>query len=137
MIEDVFPGVSALTVDEAQKRVLESLARVGTTPQKLARKCKVLASRGIPNHAIAEGTGLSRPTVIATYKGFLTRGLQALRQPQKRKRSRSVLTSELEQKILDTTLKTRGNPLECTSARARQLGVSRMMLQRVRQRYET
>jgi len=39
-------------------------------------------------------------------------GSQALRQPQKRKRSRRVPTTELEQKILDTTLKTR--PLDAS-----------------------
>ena len=123
----MFPGAAALAVHEAQKRVLESLARAGTTPQKLARKCEVilLGSQGIPNHAIAERTGLSRPTVIATRKGFRTRGLEALRQPQKRKRSRSVLTSELEQKILDTTLKTRPADGTHWSVRvlARQLGI--------------
>jgi DNA-binding CsgD family transcriptional regulator len=99
----VFPPATALAVDEAQKRELESLARAGSTPPKLARQCAVilLASQGIPNHAIAQRTGLSRPTVIATRQGFLTGGLEALCQRQKRNRRRSVLTTELEQKILE------------------------------------
>ncbi len=90
------------------------------------------------SRTLAQQTGLSRPTVIATRKGFLAGGLNALRQRQKRKRGRPVLTPELEQKILDTTLKTR--PAEGThwSVRvlARQLGISRMMVQRVWQRHE-
>jgi len=136
----VFSPATALAVDEAQKRELESLARAGSTPQKLARQCEVilLASQGIPNHAIAQRTGLSRPTVIATRKGFLTGGLAALRQRQKRNRRRSALTPELEQKILDTTLKTRPADGTHWSVRvlAQQLGISRMMVQRVWQRYE-
>ena len=136
----MFPRAAALVVNEAQKRELESLARAGTTPQKLARQCEVilLASQGISNHAIAQQTGLSRPTVIATRKGFLTRGLEALRRRQKRNRRRSVLTPELEQKILDTTLKTRPADGTHWSVRvlARQLGISRMMVQRVWQGYE-
>jgi len=110
----------------------------GTTPQKLARQCEVilLASQGAPNHAIAQQTGLSRPTVIATRKSFLAGGLEALR--QRRKRGRSVLTPELEEKILDTTMKTR--PAEGThwSVRVlpRQLGISRMMVERVWQSHE-
>ncbi len=68
----MFSSAAALAVDEGQKRQLESLARAGTTPQKLARKCEVilLASQGVPNHAIAQQTGLSRPTVIAARARF-------------------------------------------------------------------
>src|SRR5215475_10515238 len=105
----MFVPAAALDVDDAQKRQLEFLVRAGTTPQKIARKCRVvlLASQGVPNHSIAQQTGLSRPTVLATRTAFCRSGVQAVRQPQKRKRSRRVLTPELEQKILDTTLKTR------------------------------
>jgi hypothetical protein len=38
----MFPGAAGLAVDNGQKRQLESLARAGTTPQKLARKCEVI-----------------------------------------------------------------------------------------------
>ena len=136
----MFRTAAALSVDEGQRRQLESLVRAWTTPQMLARKCEavLLASQGVPNHAIAQRTGLSRPTVIATRKGFLTGGLEALRRRQKRKRRRSVLAPELEQKILDTTLKTRpaGGTHWSVRVLARQMGISRMMVQRVWQRYE-
>ena len=136
----MFPRAPALPVNEAQKQELEALARAGTTPQKLARQCEVilLASLGIPNQAIAQQTGLSRPTVIATRKGFLTGGLAALGQRPGRHRRRWVLTPELEQKILDTTLKTRPADGTHWSVRvlARQLRISRMMVQRVWQRHE-
>jgi len=127
-------------IDASQKRELESLARDGRTPQRLGRKCEaiLLASQGVSNHSIAQQTGLSRPTVLTTRTAFLGEGVEALRRLQKRRRLRPKLTPELEQKILDTTLKTR--PLDAThwSVRglARQLGVARMMVHRVWQRYD-
>jgi transposase len=134
----MFIRAAALIINEAQKQQLESWARAGTTPQRVARKCKVilLASQGVSNHSIAQQTGLSRPTVLATCAAFRRNGCEALRQPQKRQRSARVLTSELQQKILDTTLKTRPPNATHWSVRglARHLRVSRMMVHRVWQR---
>src|SRR5438270_5347428 len=136
----MFTRATALTIDETQKRHLEAWARAGTTPQRVARKCQaiLLASQGVSNHSIAQQTGLSRPTVLATRAAFGRGGFEALRQPQKRKRSRRVLTAELEQKILDTTMKTRPPDDTHWSVRtlARRLRVSRMMVHRVWQRYD-
>lgn len=136
----MFTRAAALVVDGAQKRQLESLARAGSTPQRTARKCQVilLASQGVSNHAIAQQTGLSRPTVLAARSAFAKRGMDALRKPQKRKRSRRVLKEELEQRILDATLKTRPADGTHWSVRvlANKLGVSRMMVQRVWQRHD-
>ena len=136
----MFTRAAALTLDEAQRQQLESWVRAGTTPQRLARKCEaiLLASQGVSNHSIAQQTGLSRPTVLATRAAFCRGGVQAVRQPQKRKRSGRVLTPELEQKILDTTLKTRPADASPWSVRglAPQLQVSRMMVHRVWQGYD-
>src|SRR6202051_2563699 len=86
---------------------------------------------GLSNHLIAQQTGLSRPTVLAARVAFSKRGTAGICEPQKRKRSRRVLTPELEQRILDTTLKTRPADATHWSARvlASKLGVSRMMVQ--------
>jgi DNA-binding CsgD family transcriptional regulator len=136
----MFTRAAALAVDEAQRRQLKALARAGTTPQGTARKCQVilLASEGMSNHAIAQQTGLSRPTILAARSAFGKRGVEALSEPQKRKRAPRVLTAELEQTILDTTLKTRPSDGTHWSVRvlAAKLGVSRMMVQRVWQRYD-
>jgi transposase len=106
-------------------------------PAGPARRCQVIlmASQGLSNHLIARQTGLSRRTVLAA---FATRGNAGICEPQKRKRSRRVLTPELEQRILDTTLKTRPADATHWSARvlAAKLGVSRMMVHRLWQRYE-
>src|SRR5215469_3661127 len=136
----MFTCATALMMDDSQKRQLESWARAGSTPQRMARKCQVilLANRGISNYAIAQQTGLSRPTVLATRAAFARGGCEALRQSQKRRRPQRRLTSELEQKILDTTLKTRPPSATHWSVRelARHLRVSRMRVHRVWQRHD-
>jgi len=135
----VFTPAAALALDPAQKHALESLARAGATPQSVARKCRVilLASQGVSNNLIAHQTGLSRPTVIATRNAFSREGLDAIRRRQRRKRSRRVRTPELEQKILDTTLKTRPPDATHWSVRtlARHLGVKRTLVHEVWQKY--
>jgi len=136
----MFVPAAAMTIDEGQRRQLDSLLRAGATPQKTVRKCQVilLAGQGVANHAIAQQTGLSRPTVLATRAAFARLGAAGICAPQNRKRSRRILTPELEQRILDTTLKTRPNGATQWSARvlAAKLGVSRMMVHRVWQRYD-
>jgi len=118
----MFTRAAPLPIDAAQKQQLESWARAGTTPQRMARKCEVLllASQGISNRSIAQQTALSRPTVLATRAAFCRGGFEALRQPHQRQRPRRVLSPELEQKILDTTLNpaaARRHPLERARAR--------------------
>src|ERR1700693_4010464 len=136
----MFARAQALTVGEKQKNQLEALIRSGSTPQRTARRCQVvlMASQGLSNHLIAQQTGLSRPTVLAARATFAKRGTAGICEPQKRKRSRRVLTPELEHRILDTTLKTRPADATHWSARglAAKLGVSRMMVQRLWQRYD-
>src|SRR5579863_3042218 len=136
----MFAPAAALSLQESQVHQLRSLARAGTTTQRVARRCRVilLAHEGTSNNAIAEQLGLSRPTVNATRAAFLRGGIEAIQKDPKRKRSRRVLNKELEQRILDTTLKTK--PPEGThwSVRgmAQRLGVSRMLVQRVWQRFD-
>ena len=136
----MFTAAEALPLESGQKQVLEALARAGSTPQLVASKCKaiLLASAGTPNNAIAQQTGLSRPTVIATRALFIDGGVEAIRRRQKRRRSRRVLTPELEQRILDTTLKTRPPNATHWSVRtlASHLGVTRTLVHGVWQRYE-
>lgn len=136
----MFSPASALPLDAPQKQALEAMARAGRTSQMLARKCKaiLLASQGLPNNGIAQQTGLSRPTVIATRSAFVRGGVEAIGQRQKRKRSRRVLTPELEQRILDATLKTRPPDATHWSVRtmARHLGLTRTLVHGVWQRHD-
>src|ERR1022692_3644451 len=110
----MFSPAAALPLQDWQIQQLKTLARAGATTQRVARRCRVilLANEGTPNNAIAQQLGLSRPTVNATRAAFLKGGIEAIQRDPKRKRSRRVLNKELEQRILDTTLKTK--PLDGT-----------------------
>jgi transposase len=134
----MFTPAAPLALQAAQRQQLEVLVRAGTTPQRLARRCQVilLASHGVANHAIAQQTGLSRPTVLATRAAFVRGGLEALGHRPRRQRAGRVRTPAVEQQILDATLKTRPATGTHWSVRtlAKQLGLSRMMVQRVWQR---
>jgi hypothetical protein len=136
----MFARAAALAVNDEQRRQLDAFIRSGATPQRIVRKCQaiLLASQGVSNHSIAQQTELSRPTILAIRAAFARRGVEGVCESQKRKRSRRVLTPELEQRILDTTLKTRPADATHWSARvlAAKLGVSRMMVQRVWQRFD-
>ena len=70
---------------------------------------------------------------------FAAQHMEAVTGIRKRKRQGKVLTAELEQKIVDTTLKSRpGDGSTHWSVRmlARQLGISRTMVHRVWQRHD-
>src|ERR1700680_4173206 len=131
----------ALALSAGQKSELEGLVRSGGTPQKVALRCRLLllAHEGIANRSIAEQLKLSRPTVLALRDAFAKDGLAAVTGIRKRRRRGNVLTPELEQKIVDTTVKTRpGDGSTHWSVRmlARQLRISRTIVHRVWQRHD-
>ena len=105
----MFSAAAPLAVTADQKRELELLVRNGNSPQKVALRCKILllANQGVANSTIADELKISRPTVLALRAAFANEGLKAVTGIRRRKRSPKVLTPELEQRILDTTLKTR------------------------------
>lgn len=136
----MFAPATALALDQSQVGQLQALVQAGTTTQRVARRCRVilLAHQGTSNNRIAQQLGLSRPTVRATRAAFGRGGVEALKHDPQRKRSRRVLTKELEQKILAITVKTKPPDGTHWSVRglAKHLGVSRMLVQRVWQRFE-
>ncbi len=136
----MFTPAAPIALDESQRQALERLVRSGTTTQRLARRCRVilLAQQGLANRAIARQVQLSRPTVLAVRARFARGGAAALGQDKRRARSRRTLTPDLEQRVLDTTLHTTPKAATQWSTRslARALGVSRMLVHRVWQRYD-
>lgn len=135
----MFAPAAPLVLTADQKSALEALVRSGSTPQRVATKGRLilLAEQGIANNAIAQQLGITRPTVVAVRSAFAERGVAAIADPTRRKRSAKVLTPELEQKILDATLKTRpgdGSTHWTVRTMARHLGVSRTIVHRVWQR---
>jgi putative transposase len=137
----MFAPAAALALTDTQQNQLRSICRSGSTPQRIAGKCRaiLLASEGVANHAIARQLGLSRPTVISIREAFSKGGVAALVEPQKRKRAAKVLTPEVEQRILDVTLKTRpadGSTHWSVRTLAAHLRLSRTLIHRVWQRHD-
>lgn len=131
----------ALVLSVGQKSELEALVRNGSTSQKVAMRGRLLllAHQGVANQSIAQQLKLSRPTILALRNAFAQDGIVAVTGIRKRKRRAKVLTPELEQRILDTTLKTRpGDGSTHWSVRmlARYLGISRTIVHRVWQRHD-
>jgi transposase len=137
----MFATAPPLAVNAEQRRELEALVRNGRSSQKVALRCRLLllAHQGVANHAIAQQLKVARPTVLALRAAFASKGMAAVTGIRKRKRRARVLTPELEQKILDTTLQTRpgdGSTQWSVRMLARQLGVSRTIVHRVWQQHD-
>jgi len=137
----MFSVAAPLAVTADQKRELERLLRNGNSTQKVALRCKVLllANQGAANSVIADELKISRPTVLALRAAFACEGLKAVTGVRRRKRSPRVLTPELEQRILDTTLKTRpgdGGTHWSVRTLAAHLRISRTIVHRVWQRHD-
>src|SRR5215470_17221362 len=137
----MFTAAAPLAVTVDQKRELDLLVRNGNSPQKVALRCKVLllAQQGVANASIADQLKISGPTVLALRAAFIKDGMTAVTGIRRRKRSPKVLTPELEQRILDTTLKTRpgdGSTHWSVRTLAAHLGVSRTIVHRVWQRHD-
>ncbi len=137
----MFSPASPLAVSADQKRELEALVRNGNSSQKVALRCRLLllAHQGVANHSIAQQLNVSRPTILALRAAFAQDGMAAVTGIRKRKRQGKVLTPELEQKILNTTLKTRpgdGSTHWSVRTLARQMRISRTIVHRVWQRHD-
>lgn len=131
-------AAARLALNAIQKKELEALVRNGNCSQKVAQRCRVLllAHQGVPNHSIAQQLHVSRPTVLALRGAFARDGIGAVTGRRKRLRRGSVLTPELEQKILNTTLKTNGSTHWSVRRLARQLGISRTIVHRIWQKHD-
>jgi transposase len=137
----MFTPAPALALSDEQKSEVEALLRNGHTSQKVALRCRLLllAHQGVANHSIAQQLNLSRPTILALRAAFGKDGMAAVTGVGRRKRRGKVLTPELEQKILDTTWKTRpGDGSTHWSVRllAKHLRISRTIVHRVWQRHD-
>ena len=137
----MFAPAAPLVLSDTLRNQLRSICRAGGTPQRVAGRCRaiLLASEGVANHAIAKQLDLSRPTVISIREAFSQGGVEALVGPRKRRRVAKVSTPEVEQKILDVSLKTRpvdGSTHWSVRTLAAHLRLSRTLVHRVWQRHD-
>lgn len=137
----MFAPAAALALSESQRLHIEALLRNGKTPQKVVLRCRIvlLAQQGFSNRSIAQQLNVSRPTVIVLRTAFAQHGLTVLTGIRRRRRQAKVLTPEREQKIVDTTLRTRpgdGSTHWSVRTLAKHLGLSRTIVHRVWQRHD-
>lgn len=131
---------TVINLSSEQRGILETMARAGTTTQRLARRCRVilLAAQGTPNRVIARRVGVSRPTVLAVRAAFAQGGVGSLRRDAVRRRSRRKLIPALEKQLIETTLQAKPSGATHWSTRtlARRLGLSHMTVHRAWRRYD-
>jgi transposase len=131
----MFAPAKRLNLSQNEKTALETLARAGTTTQRMARRCRIilLAGEGTPNQAIARREGVSRPTVLAVRGAFVRGGVAALERDNPRHRSRRKVLPAVEKQVVETTLHTKPPDATHWSTRslARHLGLSHMTVYRV------
>ena len=136
----MFTPATRMNLSKNEKTALETLARAGTTTQRMARRCRVilLAAQGTPNRAIARQVGVSRPTVLAVRAAYVRGGVGALERDNPRHRSRRKLLPALEKQVIETTLHTQPPAATHWSTRtlARHLGLSHMTVHRAWQEHE-
>jgi len=131
----MFTPASALYVDSNQRKRLESLVNSGRTAQKIALRARLvlMAGDGMPNHAIANELGTSRPTVLLWRGRFAERGVPGLLQDAPRPGRKKQIEAGTVQRIVEATLQS--TPVAATHWSTRTLaaaqGVSHQTIHRI------
>jgi transposase len=135
----MFTPARALTIDENQRKRLRFLANSGKTPQKVALRARIvlLASEGVPNHAIAARLGTSRPTVLLWRSRFQARGAPGLLKDAPRPGRKKAIAPEVVKRVVEATLHStpRGATHWSTRTLAQAQGLSHMMVYRIWQQH--
>ena len=131
----MFTPARALPIDENQRKRVRFLANSGKTPQKVALRVRIvlLASEGVPNHAIAARLGTARPTVLLWRERFRQRGVPGLLKDAPRPGRKKTIAPELVKRVVEATLHTtpRGATHWSTRTLGQHLGLSHMTIQRI------
>ena len=118
---------------------LQVLARAGKTPQKTARRARVvlLAERGETNAAIAAAVGLSSQSVIAIRQRFAQRGMMSVISDASRPGRKPSVTAKTIDEVLRRTLHTKPKNATHWSTRsmAQVMGLSNATICRIWQAF--
>jgi transposase len=131
----MFKPAAALWIDANQQKRLEQLLHSGKTPQKIVLRARIvlLASQGVPNHAISQQVSASRPTVLLWRSRFAQFGVPGLMRDAKRPGRKRALSAEKVKAVVEATLQT--TPTDATHwsirSMAKAQGLSRMAVQRI------
>ncbi len=124
--------------EEVRGRLLR-LVRSGKTPQRVALRARLvlMAADGVSNSETARAVGVSRPTVLLWRDRFERFGVAGLLKDAPRPGRKKRLTSELVQRIVEETQRSKPKAATHWSCRAmaRRHQVSHMTVQRIWQQY--
>lgn len=96
---------AALTVSKEDHRIIHRLAYAPSTPQGIAKRCRIilLAGAGMSNHAIARQLSISRPTVLLWRNKFIKKGPAGLLTIEEgRGRKKEIQQAKIDAIIHDT-----------------------------------
>jgi len=131
----VFESAPALKLSPEERNELQRLVANGRTPQKLARRARVvlLAADGVANRQIAARVGVSRPTVVSNRRRFAEAGLRGLVKDRTRQSGLDAIEAATVKRIVDATRNE--TPTDATQwtnrSMARWAGVSHATVQRI------
>jgi transposase len=124
-----------LVLDEAQRELLESIARSRTSQHRLVQRAQVLlaAAEGMPNAQISAVVGVSRPTVLAWRAEFAERGLWRFGQVASGRGRKPSIPQGTVDEVVELTLHHRPEGATHWSVRsmARRVGISPATVQRI------
>jgi len=128
-------AAAPLVLDEAQRELLESIARSRTSQHRLVQRAQVLlaAAEGMPNAQISAVVGVSRPTVLAWRAEFAERGLWRFGQVASGRGRKPSIPQGTVDEVVELTLHHRPEGATHWSVRsmARRVGISPATVQRI------
>jgi transposase len=131
----MWQAAQPLHLSKKEREVLQTLARAGSTPQKIVLRIRIVlrSADGVANHRLARELGTSRPTVLRWRRRFEQAGLPGLLEDAPRPGRQRRLTAEKEEAIVNATLYSKPRAATHWSVRtlARAQGVSPATIYRV------
>ena len=99
---------AALRVSREDREWLETLARSGKTPQRVALRARMVlgAAEGRPNHALAKELGISRSTLLLWRQRYAEAGVAGLLKDAARPGRKKRIRPEKVEAIVNATLQT-------------------------------
>jgi transposase len=133
-MEDMWNPALKLGITKTQRKELLKLVKGRNTPQKMVMRAKIvlLAGSGEANHAIAQGIGVNRKTVILWRGRFRESGIAGLKDSTRPGRKVKI-APRMVRRVIDMTLqeKPRAGTHWSNRTLGKELHISKMAVQRI------
>jgi transposase len=113
-----------LRLRRGDRAVLGSWLRSRTLPRRLLERAEIVlaAADGQSSRAIAGATGITRPTVLLWIRRYASEGLAGIHQDRPRSGRPRTVTSEVEEAVIERTVRTAPAPDVATHWSTRLMG---------------